>query len=197
MNCVWQIRFFIYCVIQSQYREKDLTTQEGVINTVNYEISDNKAQMSLTWGEYLEKTLDRINNKNAKKLLLYLNKHNDRYWTPQQLKDEIPLNLELDEIQKELIIFSKIDVIERGASRIQFRGLQDGTLNLVLRNWFEEEIEGFAPDFSKEFTQTIEKLQAETRSLRGKLGYYTGIVGEHLLATAFRSKKRFGLSDFF
>jgi hypothetical protein len=189
--------FFIYCVIQSQYREKDLTTQEGVINTVNYEISDNKAQMSLTWGEYLEKTLDRINNKNAKKLLLYLNKHNDRYWTPQQLKDEIPLNLELDEIQKELIIFSKIDVIERGASRIQFRGLQDGTLNLVLRNWFEEEIEGFAPDFSKEFTQTIEKLQAETRSLRGKLGYYTGIVGEHLLATAFRSKKRFGLSDFF
>jgi hypothetical protein len=189
--------FFIYCVIQSQYREKDLTTQEGVINTVNYEISDNKAQMSLTWGEYLEKTLDRINNKNAKKLLLYLNKHNDRYWTPQQLKDEIPLNLEVDEIQKELIIFSKIDVIERGASRIQFRGLQDGTLNLVLRNWFEEEIEGFAPDFSKEFTQTIEKLQAETRSLRGKLGYYTGIVGEHLLATAFRSKKRFGLSDFF
>jgi type II restriction/modification system DNA methylase subunit YeeA len=69
-------------VIQSQYSDKDLTTQDGVINTVNYEISDSKAQMFLTWGEYLEKTLDRINNKNAKQLLLFLNKHNDCYWTP-------------------------------------------------------------------------------------------------------------------
>ena len=189
--------FFIFCVIQSQYAEKDLATQEGVIKTVNYEISDNKAEMFLTWGEYLEKTLDRINNKNAKKLLLYLNKHNDRYWTPQQLKDEIHLNLDVDDIQKELMILSKIDVIERGSSFIDFRGLQDGTLNLVLRRCFEKEIKGFAPDFPKEFSGIIEKLQAENRSLRGKLSYYTGIVGEHLLATAFRNKKRFVLSDFF
>jgi hypothetical protein len=189
--------FFIFCVIQSQYSQKDLATQEGVINTVNYEISDNKAQMFLTWGEYLEKTLDRINGKNAKQLLLYLNKHTDRYWTPQQLKDEIPLSIEVNEIQQELMILSKLDVIERGSSFIDFRGLQDGTLNLVLRRCFEKEIKGFAPNFPKEFGGIIEKLQAENRSLRGKLSYYTGIVGEHLLATAFRNKKRFALSDFF
>jgi hypothetical protein len=189
--------FFIYCVIQSEYAEKNLATQEGVINTVNYEISDSKAEMFLTWGEYLEKTLDRINNKNAKQLLLYLNKHNARYWTPQQLKDKIPLSLSVDEIQKELMILSKIDVIERGSSFIDFRGLQDGTLNLVLRRCFEKEIKGFAPNFPKEFSGIIEKLQTENRSLRGKLSYYTGIVGEHLLATAFRNKKRFMLSDFF
>jgi hypothetical protein len=189
--------FFIYCVIQSQYREKDLTTQEGVINTVNYEISDNKAQMFLTWVEYFNKTLDRINNKNAKQLLLYLNKYNDRYWTPQELKDKMSLNLEVDEIQKELMILSKIDVIERSTSFIDFRGLQDGTLNLVLRRCFEKEIKGFAPNFPEEFSEIIKKLQTENRSLRGKLSYYTGIVGEHLLATAFRSKKRFVLSDFF
>lgn len=189
--------FFIFCVIQSEYDKKDLTTQEGVINTVNYEISDNQAEMFLTWGEYLEKTLDRVNDKNAKQLLLYLNKHTDRYWTPQQLKDEIPLNIDVDEIQKELMILSKLDVIERGTSAIRFRGLQDGTLNLVLRNCFDEEIEGFMPDYPKEFSKKLEKLQAENRSLRGKLSYYTGIVGEHLLATAFRNKKRFLLSDFF
>jgi hypothetical protein len=189
--------FFIYCVIHSEYEEKDLTTQEGVVNTVNYEISNDNAEMFLTWGEYLDKILDQVNNRNAKNLLLHLNKHADRYWTPQQLKKELHLDLEVSDIQKELVILSKIDVIDRGASNIQFRGLQDGTLNLVLRNCFEEEIEGFVPDFSKEFSQILEKLKAENRSLRGKLSYYTGIVGEHLLATAFRSRKRFKLSDFF
>ena len=189
--------FFIYCVIHSEYEDKNLTTPLGVVGTVNYEISDNQAEMFLTWGEYLDKILDQVNNRNAKNMLLCLNKYTDRYWTPQQLKDELHLNLEVNEIQKELVILSKIDVIERGTSFIQFRGLQDGTLNLVLRNCFEEEIKGFVPNFSKEFSKSLDKLNAENRSLRGKLSYYTGIVGEHLLATAFRSRKRFTLSDFF
>jgi hypothetical protein len=95
------------------------------------------------------------------------------------------------------VILSKIDVIDRGSSYIDFRGLQDGTLNLVLRRCFEKEIKGFSPNFSKEFNETIKNLKAENRSLRGKLNYYTGVVGEHLLATAFRSRKRFTLADFF
>jgi hypothetical protein len=72
--------FFIYCVIHSESEDKDLTTTEGVVATVNYEISDDTAEMFLTWGEYLDKILDQVNNRNAKKLLLYLNKHSKRYW---------------------------------------------------------------------------------------------------------------------
>ena len=189
--------FFINCVIQSEFEEKDLTTSEGVIQTVNYEISDNQAEMFLTWGEYLDKILEQVNNRNAKNLLLHLNKHSERYWTPPELKKELHLGLEVNDIQKELLILAKIDVIERGPSNIQFRGLEDGTLNLVLRNCLEEEIEGFVPDYPKEFSAKLAKLEKENRSLRGKLSYYTGIVGEHLLATAFRSRKRFALSDFF
>jgi hypothetical protein len=30
--------FVIYCVIQSDYPNKDLTTRDGVIDTVNYEL---------------------------------------------------------------------------------------------------------------------------------------------------------------
>ncbi|MDM8563047.1 hypothetical protein QUF54_06820, partial [Candidatus Marithioploca araucensis] len=189
--------FFIYCVIYSDFEEKDLTTSEGVVNTVNYEISDDTAEMFLTWGEYLNKILDQVNNRNAKNLLLHLNKHSERYWTPQELKKELSLNLEVNEIQKELVILSKIDVIKKGTSNIDFKGLEDGTLNLVLRRCLDKEIEGFAPNFSEEFSMIIEKLNTENRSLRGKLSYYIGIVGEHLLATAFRNRKRFRLSDFF
>jgi hypothetical protein len=190
--------FFISCVIQSDFDGKKLDETEGVINTVNYEISSDKAEMFLNWGEYLEKTLQRINGEQqSKKLLLHLNKYADRYWTPQQLKKEMHLELSPGEIQRILVILSEVDMIDKGTSDIQFRGLQDGTLNLVLRRRFEEEIEGFEPDFPQEFSEKIKELKAENRSLHGKLNHYAGIVGEHLLATAFRSKKRFTLGEFF
>jgi hypothetical protein len=96
-----------------------------------------------------------------------------------------------------LVILSEVDVIDSGTSDIDFKGLQDGTLNLILRHRFEKEIEGFMPNFPKEFDQQIEELSAKNRSLQGKLNHYAGIVAEHLLATAFRSKKRFALTDFF
>jgi hypothetical protein len=190
--------FFIYCVICSDFEEKELTTSEGVVNTVNYEISDDTAEMFLTWGSYLNKILEQVNNRNAKNLLLHLNKHSERYWTPQELKKELSLDLEVNEIQKELVILSKIDVIKKGASNIDFKGLEDGTLNLVLRNFFEEEIEGFAPHFSQDSSsRIIEKLNAENRSLRGLSDYIESNMGEHLLAGTFRNRKRFRLSDFF
>ncbi len=190
--------FFISCVIESDYEGRELTSREGVINTVNHEIFDKRAEMFLTWGEYIEKTLQRINGEQqSKQMLLHLNKYADRYWTPQELKDELHLNLEVNEIQRILVILSEVDVIDSGTSDIDFKGLQDGTLNLILRHRFEKEIKGFMPNFPKEFEQQIEELSAKNRSLQGKLNHYAGILAEHLLATAFRSKKRFALTEFF
>jgi ABC-type polysaccharide transport system permease subunit len=49
--------FFISCVILSDYEDKDLTTSEGVMDTINYEISEENAEMYLTWGEYIHHTV--------------------------------------------------------------------------------------------------------------------------------------------
>jgi hypothetical protein len=195
--------FFISCVIQSDYEEKDLTTSDGVINTVHYEISDRESEMSKTWNEYLHLTLDRVDDINAKNMLLHLTKHQERYWTPAELKDKLGLSLEIADIRKKLIMLSEADLIVRGGPDIDFRGLQDGTLNLVLRHRLEKEINGFAPDLKQEFRSQTEqnrleqKLAAENRSLRGKLNRQTGEFAEHQLANAFRSRKRFALSEFF
>jgi hypothetical protein len=53
------------------------------------------------------------------------------------------------------------DVIDRGSSDIDFRGLQDGTLNLILRNRFEEEISTFVPDLREDFQKKITSLAAD------------------------------------
>lgn len=132
--------FFISCVIKSDYENKDLTGEEGVINTVNYELSDENAEMFKTWTEYIEMAVKRINNTNAKNILLCMSKHADREWTPKELKKELNLDISPNEIHELLEILAQADVIDRTVSDIRYQGLQDGVINLILRNRFEEEI---------------------------------------------------------
>lgn len=189
--------FFISCVILSEFAEKDLTTTEGVINTVNFEISDRESGMSKTWAEYLMLTFRRVNGIHTKQLIFYLNKHGDRYWTPRELKSKLGLDLSEEEIYQKLVLLAESDVIDRGVSDIQFRGLQDGTLNLIIRHRFEEQIAGFEPNFKDEFKQKLEKLTTDKERLQGRNNYLEGLVAEHLLAIEFRTRKRFRPSAYF
>jgi hypothetical protein len=191
--------FFISCVIQSSFPEKDLTNSDGVIETVNYEIAGRRSELSGTWCEYIDKTVDRINDQYGKRVLLHLSKHNDRFWTPRQLKKELHLEEDEKEIHRKLISMVKGDLIEWGSSDLRFRGLKDGTLNLILRHRFEEEIaeHQMPPDLRIGFREKIAQLQKENRSLRGKLNQVTGVMAEYQLAIALRSRKRFKLDEFF
>jgi hypothetical protein len=190
--------FFITCVLDSDYPDKDLTTATGVIDVVTYEISDRGSEMSKTWNEYLHLTFSQVNDRYAKSLLLFLNKYPERYWTPKELKAELHLeDLTERELQKRLEAMTEADVIEQGVADIQFRGLSDGTLYLIIRNRFEEEINQFVPDLPHVFAQKLAALEMDNRSLRGRLNQLSGVVAEYQLAVALRSRKRFSLTEFF
>ncbi len=189
--------FFISLVMQSNYADRDLMHPEGVVETFNYEITDRNSMMTLNWSEYIQLTLHKINDRYAKSMLLFLSKHADRYWTHHELKKELQIDLDLNEIHKKLLLLVKADVIEWGVADIDFRGLQDGTLNLILRNRFEKEICGFVPDLKQEAHQQIRELQKDKQRLQGALNNLTGQFAEMQLALSFRSKKRFALSKYF
>ena len=189
--------FFISCVMESEFEGKDLITRQGVVNTVNFEISDRRSEMSMTWGEYIELTLKRVNDIHAKTILLHMSKHADRYWTPKELKDTLKLDITPNEIQEKLRTLVKADLLNEGISDIDFRGLQDGTLYLILRNRFEKEISNFEPDLKKDFNEELDQLQKDKKALRGKLNNLVGKFAEYQLATDFRSRKRFSLSVYF
>ncbi len=189
--------FFISCVIQSQYPEKDFSDEESVLKTVNYEICNKESELSMTWGEYIEQTVKRINDTHAKKILLHMCQNNETEFTPTQLKDELKLSLSPNDIQQRLQELVKADLINEGASDIRYKGLKDGTLNLVLRNRFQEEIMSFAPKFVEEFRDEVQKLKKDKKILLGKLSQIVGKTAELQLMTEFRSKKRFQLSAYF
>ncbi|MDM8551059.1 hypothetical protein QUF72_13310 [Desulfobacterales bacterium HSG2] len=138
--------FFISCVIQSDYEGRDLTTEEGVIGTVHHEITFRKSEMQMTWGEYIELLLKRINTVSAKHILLHLSKHSEREWTPGELRKELGLEISEKDIRELLKTMVSADLICEGSSDIQYRGLSDGTLCLILRNRFEDEIATYQPN---------------------------------------------------
>ncbi len=189
--------FFISCVVQSYFEEKDLTTIEGVINTVNYEITDYESEMVGTWAEYIRMTLPKINDVHSKHVLLHLSKHNDRDWTPKELKEALQLDMAAEKIHEKLELMVDADLIDRGQSDIDYRGLRDGTLYLILRHRFEKEITSFAPDLRVGFRQEVEALRRDKQRLQGMLNNLSGKMAEYQLAVKFRSAKRFALSDYF
>lgn len=189
--------FFIACVIRSSYPKRDLTTTQGVVEAVNYEVADRESFLSRTWEEYIDRTVTRINEKYGKQILLHLSKYNDRYWTPRELKEALHLTEDETSIHSKLISMVRGDLIEWGSADIDFRGLQDGTLNLILRHRFEKEILQHEPNFLHDFKAEVAALTKENRVLRGKLNHIKGQVTEFQLAVALRSRKRFRLADFF
>jgi hypothetical protein len=188
--------FFIMCVIKNS-KKNALLTKDDVIDAVQSEVTGKYSRMSKTWAEYINKTVDKINDINAKNILLHLCKHNDRTWTPHEIKDELKIDLTTKEIHQLLEKMLESDIIEDGGSDIEYKGLTDGTLYLVLRHRFGKEIEKHKPDFKKGFLKQIALLEKEKRSLRGKLNNLIGKFAEYQLATDMRTRKKFSLSIYF
>ncbi|MBF0449362.1 MAG: restriction endonuclease [Candidatus Magnetomorum sp.] len=188
--------FFIYCVVKNSKRNS-LLTLDGVIDTVHTELTGRHSRMSKTWAEYINKTVTKINDTYAKDILLHLCKYNQRTWTPEELKNELHLDISTKDIHIRLEQILEADLIEDGGSDIEYKGLTDGTLYLVLRHRFEKEIQNHTPDFKTDFRKQIESLQQEKQSLRGRLNHLTGKFAEYQLATDIRTRKKFLLSDYF
>ncbi|KPA18523.1 ATPase domain protein, prokaryote domain protein [Candidatus Magnetomorum sp. HK-1] len=197
--------FFISCVMKSEYENKDLSTEDGVIQVVNYELTDRNSWMSIIWQEYFDLSLEKINHINAKNILLHLTKHNNRFFTPYEIKKKLKLDLEVQEIHKELIVLAKADMIDRGVSNIDFKGHTDGTMYLMLRNRYEKEIETFAapdimhnsPDLTIDFQKEIQLLKMKNKSLKGMLSNISGQLAEYQLAFDFKTRNKFKLSVYF
>jgi len=121
----------------------------------------------------------------------------ERVWIPKELQTELFLEISENEIFEILEKLEKADLICEGNAAIEYQGLKDGTLFMILRNRYGREIKEFEPDIRIDFIKQLEELEKENLSLTGKLSTLKGEVAEDQLAKAFRTKKRFMLSTFF
>lgn len=130
--------FFIACVIQSKCPGRNLTTTAGVNETINYEINRYKAAIMPTGGESNPSALKQINDPQAKRILLHLCTQADHEWTPRQVKTALSLDLSESVIHEKLFQLADLALIEEGTSNINFHGLKDDMLNLILCSRFAQ-----------------------------------------------------------
>jgi hypothetical protein len=179
--------FYISSLIRSRYRDKDLTTVNGLTDTLEFETLDRRGNIKATWMEYVSSAFKKVNGKNAKNIVLYLCQHRDREVTRQELLEKLPSDMDDAELEEKLEALVKGDIISQGQTHFDYRGVQDNIFDKVFRGVYEKEIRKFdIRVIRKEYSQEFARLKKQYDSLLGKHNYQKGLFVEYLLLEQLR-----------
>ena len=174
--------FYISSIIRSRYKHKDLTTVEGLTNTLEFETLDNRGNIKSTWMEYVSSAFSRVNGKNAKNIVLYLCQHRDREVTRAELLEKLPLNIDDSELEIKLKALVKSDIISQGQTYFDYRGIGDNIFDKVFRGVYEKEIRDFdVKIIKKEYSEALVKMEKQYNHLLGKYNYQKGYYIEYAI----------------
>jgi hypothetical protein len=171
--------FYISSLIRSRYRAKDLTTVNGLTDTLEFETLDNRGNIKTTWMEYITSAFKKVNGKNAKNIVLYLCQHRAREVTRQELLEKLTLDWDDTKLEEKLEALVRGDIITQGPTHFDYRGVQDNIFDKVFRGVYEKEIREFdVRMIRKEYSEELGKLEKQYNKLKGKLNYQQGLFVE-------------------
>ncbi len=172
--------FYISALFRSYYQDKDFTTEEGVLQTLEFETLNHGGEIRGTWLEYIESALPRINEQYAKDIVLYLSKHRDELTSRQKLKLALGLEMSDNELDKKLKTLLRSDIIEE--NYFKYRGVQDNIFDKVFRSQYGHEIDEFVPvGMRNEYKALFEELKDKYKKLSGEYNRYKGAYAEFMI----------------
>ncbi len=181
--------FYISSILRSEYREKNLTTVQGLTETLEFETLNNRGRIKSTWMEYVAFAFDRVNQRNAKNIVLYLCQNRDRQLTRKELLEDLTLDMSDYDLEKKLKALVRADIINQGKTNYDYQGVQDNIFDKVFRGVYEKEIRDFdVSTITKEYHDGFEKLKAQYHQLLGKINYQKGYYAEYLILTLLLSR---------
>ena len=179
--------FYISSIMRSECGDKDLTTVDGLTRTLEFETLDDHGVIKSTWMEYVKTAFSKVNDRNAKRIVLHLCKHKDRELTRKELLDDLQLEMSDEELEEKLEALVKADIINRGRTNFDYRSVQDNVFDKVFRGVYQKEIEHFeVGEIKKEYHRSFEALKREYRKLQGKYNYQKGYFAEYLILDQLR-----------
>jgi hypothetical protein len=165
--------YYIARVMMSKYEQKDLTNEDAVLETLAYETTLPGGQIAKMWMEYIWEAFDKVNDLNAKAVVLYLAKYGGMERTIAEIIRDLHLEISPGELQEKLYKLEKADIIAGGSSSNRYKGLGDKIFEIVFRRRYEEEINKVD---QKEVEDDIKKQLA---GLKGQISFYKGISSEY------------------
>ncbi|MCP4154654.1 MAG: hypothetical protein GY757_43425 [bacterium] len=179
--------FYISAMMRSLFEEKDLTTIDGLTRTLEFETIDDQGVIKMTWMEYVQTAFNRVNDRNAKKIVLHLCKNNHRQLTRKEILDDLQLDMTDEELELKLEALVKADIVNRGRTYFDYRGVQDNIFEKVFRGVYEKEIRDFDVSvIKKEYSEEFKALKKKYDSLLGKHNYQKGLITEYLILEQLR-----------
>ncbi|GAK58581.1 hypothetical protein U27_05555 [Candidatus Vecturithrix granuli] len=180
--------FYVSELFQSTYPDKDFTTAEGMLKTLEYETLDERGRIRSVWLEYIAKVFDKVNQQHAKNIVLYLSKHRDRQVSRQEVIDKLELadmpELELEQKFRALV---KSDVINQGRSLFFYQGVQDNIFDKVFRGIYADDIQAFdVTAIRNEYKALYEKAKADYQKLLGQFNQTKGLLAEFVIINQLR-----------
>jgi len=186
--------FYISSIFSSLYKRKDLCTAKGLTEVLEFETLNNQGIIKATWMEYVEKAFNKINDRNAKRIVLHLFKHKGQELTREQIMEQLELDrqgMTDKDLEDKMEALVKGDIIDQGQTHFDFRCVQDNIFDKVFRGVYQKEIEHFeVGDIKKEYAQEFENLKQQYLRLQGKYNYQKGYFAEYLLLEQLRLHAR-------
>jgi hypothetical protein len=165
--------YYIAQVMRSNYEHKDLSDADSVLATLQYETALPRGQIAKMWMEYIWEAFDKVNDRNAKAIVLYLAKYGGAERTKEQIIRDLHLNMTPAELEEKLYKLEKADIIAIGSSSSRYKGLGDKIFEIVFRRRYEEEI-------ARIDQKNVEaEIQRQLKSLKGQISHYKGISSEY------------------
>jgi len=177
--------FYVASTVRNRIEEKDLTTREGVRDALALETILGKGDVARVWREYLWDAFARVNDVNARKIVLYLAAHEPEERGRDQILADLKLDMTDQELEERLHKLVKADILAEGSSNFHYRGLGDRIFAMVFRRIYGVEIERVsAAAIEDDFKRELATAQRQIAWQKGLAAEYK--VRYRLLAASLR-----------
>ncbi len=179
--------FYISSLFESMYEERDFTSREGLLNALEFETLNVRGIMKGVWMEYVGKVFHKVNQENAKRIVLYLCQHRDRQVGRDELRQELGLTMPELELEKKLHALVKSDIIEEGNTNFDYQGVRDNIFDKVFRGVYQKDIQSFDPkEITNEYKALYEKAHEDYQELLGRFNQTKGLFAEFAIINQLR-----------
>ncbi|MEM7535127.1 MAG: restriction endonuclease [Chloroflexota bacterium] len=175
--------YYIWCLFHSQYRQRNLTTEEGVKKTLTFEVENKAGHIYRFWMHHFLQHMDALNLPHARKMIVYLTQYADDEVHVEQLVEDLGLPMTVVEANDTLQRLIWCDLVREESDQF-YGGLSDPMLAWMLKIKYGWEIErlkrkeSIAQMEAALAEQTIIAQQEMLEKLQGELKYWVGHVAE-------------------
>ncbi|MCP4401877.1 MAG: hypothetical protein GY801_31830, partial [bacterium] len=182
---------YIGALMRSRCPNNDLTTENGVLQALEFETLDERGSIKNTWKEYLQSALPRVNAVHAKQIILYLCKYKEQQILRRDLLRDLNLPMTEEELERKMEILIRADIVEHGRTNARYQAVRDSLFDKVFRGMYAEDIEAFDPrEITNEYKALFETARRKYRQLLGKYSQAKGAFAEYQILKKLRTAYR-------